>query len=181
MQGNNTTLNGKQLHEISQKSHSAEVTLLSLAMRDRARSFSDINRTKAKLVKDGEKIVNEDYMQFWKDLQTAGVGSIVYGRKGNPNKFVWHFSLKSVAQVALDGNDKAVDARKPATTIVAKKPKVILRKQQPVKQAAPVTAASDKVIYVPLRKDFDIAIKIPGNISKEELATLHKALDTASA
>ena len=37
-------------------------------------------------------------LTFWKELEAAGVGSIIYGRKGKPNRFSWHYSLKSVAQ-----------------------------------------------------------------------------------
>lgn len=174
-------LNGKQLSVIGKKSHSAEVTLLSLALRERARDYSDIRRTKARLVKEGEKIIANDYMQFWKDLQDAGVGSIVYGRKNNPDRFEWHFSLKQVAKAALDGTDEKLEPIK--TIPVAKsKPKVIRR---PAKHTAPVSipkqVMQEKLVYVSLRRGFDLAIKLPGDVSKEEIETITKALQRVSS
>lgn len=166
------TLNGKQLKEISHKNRTAEVTMTALAMRERVRNFSDIPRTRAKLIKEGEKIVETDYLQLWKDLQTAGVGVIVYGSNKRPNRFQWHFSLKQVAEVCLEGTDQKADITAKPQAV-----KVIRRPALEVKAASPVAPLPDRLVYVSLRKDFDVAIKLPGNVTQDEIATISKALN----
>lgn len=168
------TLNGKQLKEITHKSRTAEVTMTALAMRERMRTFSDIPRTRAKLVKEGEKIVEQDYMQFWKDLQTAGVGVIVYGSKNRPDRFEWHFSLKQVAKASLEGVDQKTDVVSKPSTIL-NRPKVIRRHSED-KPAQQASMRSDRLVYVSLRKDYDVAIKLPGDVSSAEVDTICKAL-----
>lgn len=165
------TLNGKQLKELSHKNRTAEVTMTALAVRERNRTFSDIQRTRAKLIKEGEKIVESDYMQLWKDLQDAGVGVIVYGSKKRADRFEWHFSLKQVAKACLEGVDQKSE---PATTTV-KTPKVIRR------EAAPQPKLSDRLVFVTLRNNFDVEIKLPFDISKGEVDTICKALNRVAS
>lgn len=150
-----TTLNGKLLHSIATRTDTAQRTMLLLATRERVRSNSDIQRTKNAMIRDGQKIVDADYNKFWEELQAAGVGSIVYGRKmkdgsKKADRFEWHYSLKSVGKAAIDGTDEQVES---VNNVV----------QMPVKEVAQEAAQSKAI---PLRKDFDVAI--PANLTKEE-------------
>lgn len=175
------TLNGKNLKDLAHKSHTAERTMTSLAIRERVRTFSDIPRTRAKLIKEGEKIVEEDYNQFWKDLQAAGVGTIVNGRRGVPSRFEWHFSLKQVAKAALEGIDQKAT---PVANPNVPKRKVIRR---PRLVAAPKTEAPkaatkvDSSHFIYLRNEMGMEVKLPSDVSADQLQRVAKALQGASA
>lgn len=98
-------LDGQLLKKIAHKNATATVTATDLATRERIRVYSDIGRTRSRLIRQGAKIVDNDYMQFWEDLEKAGVGSIVRGRKDKADRFAWHYSLKDVSKSMLDGSD----------------------------------------------------------------------------
>lgn len=167
---NTVILDGAKLKAIAHKSHTATVTATSLALRERIRHSSDITRTRSELARMGERIVESDYMQFWKDLQAAGVGSIIYGRKGKPDRFDWHYSLKSVAKACIEGQN--VEATKETRTEPARDmPKVPAKKEVEKKMEA------KQVIFVPLRSDFDVEINVPSNFTKAEAEMLSKALN----
>lgn len=157
------TLNGKELKDIAHKNRTAEVTMTSLAMRERVRTFSDIVRTRTQLLKMGEKIVEDDYLQFWKDLEKAGIGSIINGQKGRPARFEWHFSMKDVAIASLEGMPRPVKLVEEAKAKPAPKQNV------------------SRIVYVTLRKDFDVTIAVPSDLNVSEVDTISKALRKASA
>lgn len=178
-----------KLRSIYSASHSAQVTMLSLSQRERLRHFSDISRLKTKLLREGEKIVDEDYKKFWEELQAAGVGSIIYGRKGKPDRWVWYYSLRSIAKVVIEGSNDQIEKIE-----VKKRPKAVVGKspiRKPSKQAKPIkqeirqeskvddvkaVVKSEKVIFIPLRNDCDVSISLPANITKEELQRINSAL-----
>lgn len=186
-------LNSEKLRSVSHASHTAEVTITALAIRERLRHFSDITRTRNTLIRKGEKIVDADYISFWKGLQEAGVGVIVYGRKGKPDRFEWHYSMKKVAEAALEGKDVVAERvggishaelAKPAPKPVAKPVRKLAKqvKRAPFKAApATVTQLKERFIYIPLRKDFNLELTVPGNLSKEEIETISNALKRLSA
>lgn len=163
---NTVTLDGAKLKAIAHKSHTAIVTATSLALRERLRHSSDITRTRSELARQGEKIVESDYMQFWKDLQTAGVGSIIYGRKGKPDRFDWHYSLKSIAKACIDGQDVKA----------TKNQEIKAEPAKAQKEVKPDSSKSVQSVYVPLRNDFGVEIKVPSKMTKAEVEILTKAL-----
>lgn len=187
------TLDGSKLKKIAHATHTAIVTATSLALRERLRHSSDITRTRNALARSGERIVESDYMQFWKDLQSAGVGAIVYGRRGKPDRFEWHFSLKSVAKACLEGSDEKAQklASVPIPQEVDAKKVAKLRKIPPqmaseakeviVKSSGNVnTESGQKLVYIPLRKDFDVEIKVPSDFSQDEAEIMARALIRAT-
>lgn len=172
MQQQTVTLNGKQLREIAHKTRTAEITMTAMAMRERLRHFSDISRTRTQLLRAGEKIIDEDYKQFWKDLQAAGVGSIIYGRKGKPDRFEWHYSLKKVAKAALEGTDEKAE-RVTAETLS-------LPENVEAKSSSPSSKHNDRLVYIPLRNNFDVEIRLPRDVSAQEIETIKKALERSA-
>lgn len=133
---NVVTLDGKYLKTIAHSSDTAKAVLKALAGRERLRHFSDIARTKAQLLAEGLKVIDSEYMQLWKDLQAANVGSIVYGRRGNPSRFEWHYNLKTVADTALSGKN-AQAAR--------------LDPNQPVSRAVITPKAAQEAVPLPVK------------------------------
>lgn len=183
-------LNSEKLRSISHASHTAEVTITALAVRERLRHFSDITRTKNTLIRKGEKIVEADYNAFWKGLQDAGVGVIVYGRKGRPDRFEWHYSMKKVAAAAIEGKDIAAE-RVNKDMPVSKQPKAAPGKPKRVTHirsrkgttvdAVAVQSRADRFIYIPLRKDYSLEFSVPANLSRDEVEIISSALRRLSA
>lgn len=101
-----TTLNNTKVQEAAKANETALLVSKSLAARKRMRHFTDINRTETQLKRAGNPVVHPDFIKYWKDLQAAGAGSIVYGRKGNPDRFMWKYDLKTVSHIALTQSSK---------------------------------------------------------------------------
>lgn len=165
-------LEGKLLKRIADANPTAEVVATSLALRERLRHFSDIRRTKMDLIKNGEKIVDNDYKKFWKDLESLGVGSIVYGRKGNPDRFEWHYNLKSVASAVIEGKDlelSRIDFKS------AKKPEMI---RTPIKLVKP--SVTERNVYIMLRDGISLNLNVPSDLTKNEINLIVRALSQVS-
>lgn len=84
--------------EVTVSNPSAAALIAALAKRQRAHAFTDIRRYRAMLRNSGTQLNEHDYIQAWKDLQAAGAGRIVYGRRGKPTKFAWNRNLKDVVK-----------------------------------------------------------------------------------
>jgi hypothetical protein len=179
-QTQSVTLDGVQLKKVAHASHTAEVTITALAIRERLRPFSDITRTKNQLVRNGEKIVEADYMNFWKGLQDAGVGVIVYGRKGKPDRFEWHYSMKKVAKAALDGTNEAVEKLQIPAKEKPAQDKVV-RKEKSETRSTPKVHIHNRMVFIPLRKDFCLEFSVPSDLSRDEIQVIENALRRLSA
>lgn len=167
------SLNGTVLKKIANSSHTAEVVMTDMALRERLRPFSDIQRTRNRLVREGEKIIEDDYKAFWKSLQDAGAGVIVYGRKGQPDRFQWHYSMKKVAEAALEGRD--VQAEKISSKEAPKAEKPAAQRSKP----APVRA--ETTVFIPLRPNFDLSVIVPSDLSKAEVKMIADLLARIAA
>lgn len=73
------------------------------ASRARTTSSTDLRRLKYLLLNNGNVIEDKEYLGVFKLLQNKGVGAIIYGRKGKPDRFKWNYSLKVISQNALSG------------------------------------------------------------------------------
>lgn len=184
---NQVVLNSEKLRSISHASHTAEVTITALAIRERLRGFSDINRTRNTLIRKGEKIVDSDYVAFWSGLQDAGVGKIIYGRNKKPERFEWHYSMKKVAQAALEGKDITAERVVHTKEKPARAPKKVThlakatRKVQVTKPVVSLVSRPERILYIPLRKDFNLQVSIPSDLSKDEAEVIASAVRRLSA
>lgn len=158
-------LNMDKVKEVSFASHTAEIAITALAMRERHRNSTNITKMKRDLVKNNEKIVDEDFLSFWKGFSEAGVGVIKYGRKGGPDRFKWNYSLKTIAQVALEG--RAIEPKKLENTVVTG---LVRSKSFSKKQALP-----KNVVLFPIRGE-TVKIKLPQDVTKEEVRGLARML-----
>lgn len=165
-------LNGAQLKKIANASHTAEVVMTDMALRERVRSFSDIHRTRNRLIREGEKIIEDDYRAFWKSLQDSGAGVIVYGRKGNPDRFQWHYSMKKVAEAALEGKDLKVTEVK-----ASPKPQAPEAPKAPPKKPIVQT----KEVFINLRSQFCVDFSVPSDLTKAEAEMIATALRRIAA
>lgn len=105
----NAIIDVEKIRTISHASHSAEVAITALALRQRLRDFTDLVRLKAQLIHDGEKVVEKDFLTMFMSFQKLGYGTIVYEKRGRKNvkeiasRFDWSVSFKIIAEAALEG------------------------------------------------------------------------------
>lgn len=182
-------LNGQMLSSIASASDTALTITKTLANRERIRHVTDISRVRNELVKSGKRIVDEEYMAYWKSLQKEKIGTIIFGRGGKPNRFAWHYSLKSVAQAANEGKDieakQISNVPKEKTDLVVAKPNKAKRGRPFGKKPLPHNEnqlqfdlqASEKIVCI-MRKDSSLLeFKVPANTTSEELTMLIAALN----
>jgi len=179
-------LSSEALQSLVKESPTSEGLLLSLAVRERHTHQTDLRRFRIRLVNDGIKVVEKDYINAWKQLESLGAGSIIYGRKGKADRFKWYYSLIDIAKMAFSGDESLIrstilkkenanvvnDTQQP--TSVEEKP-TKRRRGRPRKQPV-VASVMDKVLFIPLRKDKAIEIVVPSDLSKEEAGVLSLAL-----
>lgn len=113
-----------------------------LGARQRYRTRTDIDRIYR------EQFAKVDYNEFleaWKALDKSGVGSLVFGRKNNPNRFVWGVNLKDLGRAML--STKAVTSQ-----VVPIKRQETAVKSEPIKAAAPIEDSNFIVVQVKIPK-----------------------------
>jgi hypothetical protein len=194
----NTVPNPTRLKQIAHDSDTAKIIMENLESRTRQRTFSDIHRQKLELTRAGKKIVDADANRFWMLLQKEGYGSIVFDQKSRPEMFNWNYSLKEIAAIALDTDPRSMigsklDSAKPKHTlkpvptpgetssrdktmakITARAAKIerlpdLLEEIAPAKQKSKAFLSAERVVLIPLRDDYDAVVKLPGDVSSEEM------------
>lgn len=88
--------------EIANSSEAAKAIFDELGSRQRYRKYTNLDQFKHLLMSKGVKVVDSDYWKTLKEMEKAGLGTIIIGRRGNPDRFIWNYNLKSVAQAAKD-------------------------------------------------------------------------------
>lgn len=167
----NTEMNTSKLKEIAVKSKSATEVALSFIDRQRARPSTDIRRLKGMLARQGHRIDGAEYSQFWKDLQAAGIGSIIYGRRGNPNRFEWRYNLRKVAEAMLEGGETPKPLPKPLLAPPRASNEVLQRPSLP---------SPDQKMIIVLSDGRHIDLTIPTNLSKAEATAIANAIAKVS-
>jgi len=200
MQQQVTVLKSEKLRSISNASHTAEVIIVALSQRERLRNFTDMTRLKNELLRKGERVVDTDFCKFFEDMEAAGTGTISYGKNDKQDRFYWHYSMKKIAQAALEGKDvpasrieiPKVAAEKAKEQIAARDkvkaaPKKIVKLSLVAKKAVENSSETkqvsriDRFVYIPLRKDFSLEFTIPSDLSKDEIEIISRALGRLSA
>lgn len=180
-------ITNEKVKAICNASHTAEVVITSLGMRERLRLNSDIMRLKTQLVRGGEKIVDEDYLQFWKDLEIAGIGKIALGRKGGkPVRFTWYCNLKDFAKVAIEGKNidlQYIETKNQVKSAKSQKPLI----DKPLVEKPAVLAEFKSIdvpelsVYVQFRADYGLKINLPKNVTKDELEIIGRAIKSCAS
>lgn len=75
-----------------------------LAERQRHRQRTDLNNLFRAMRRDNPDLSEKEYLEVFKTLQANGAGSLIIGRRGNPNRFIWKYNLKDLAEkVQING------------------------------------------------------------------------------
>ena len=88
------------LKSVANQSNTSKSIFDAFASRKRFRSQTNLNKLRIDLLNKGERIDNDEYLETFKSLQDMGIGSLIIGRRGKPNRFKWNYSLKDVAKIA---------------------------------------------------------------------------------
>lgn len=156
-------LDGKRLKEITSKNSTAEIVALMLSIRERNRSNVSIDHVKRTLIDQGEPIADEYYLQYWKDLEAAGMGRIIYGRRGKAKLFAFNYDMRAVGTSCINGTDeKALEIKtmnNPTRNIVRNTNRNYEVKDDTVR-----------------RRPFRLSVEIPEDAGEERLFRLINAL-----
>lgn len=95
-------LKNEDIKEVAQTTPTSKVVFEALSKRVRFRDQTDLNKFRNDLLGEGQKIVDDEYMETFKKLQQLGVGILKLGRGNKPNRFKWNYNLKQVAKAAFD-------------------------------------------------------------------------------
>jgi hypothetical protein len=99
------------IKEAARKNPTARLVFKAMASRDRELRAPKYEIELARLKHDLDQehnITNKNFYQVFKDLQDAGVGIMIMGRRGNPLRFKWFYSIKSVGQCGRGQMDNVV-------------------------------------------------------------------------
>lgn len=193
------TFNKETVKTVFESNHTAGTIRDVLSKRIRFRHQTNLNKFRNDLLSAGHKIVEKEYIETFQKLDQLGVGSLIIGRRGKPNRFLWNYNLKDVAKSA-----KAIST--PPSSPIAKietKPQVTLPKgnlprvesklltkrgrpyrkvvaapSQPSKPATQVSAPVPKISAAPVvnqeaaKAPLSVTINLPSNVSKDDIAAL---------
>lgn len=102
-------LNQEELKNVAALNNTSKVVFDTLSKRVRFRRQTNLTNFHNDLMNKGEKIVESEFMDAFKALQILGVGSLIFGRNGKPNRFKWNYNLKDVAKVALNQDEAEIN------------------------------------------------------------------------
>lgn len=168
------SLNSDKVKQATNSSSTATTTMVLLAIRQRARNFTSMGKIKNQLLQMGETVVDKDYKTFWKDLENAGAGSIILGRRGRETRFEWSYSLKDVAKIAIEGHESEIqrlDKKRNKKPNLAKAIDILNRSRAGSKSTVKYEPSKqEKLVYrIPIRPDFTLEVNLPTDVSREEL------------
>jgi hypothetical protein len=156
-------LNTEVIKSIATETPTAVNLFENFAGRQRHRQETNIGRYRMALIREGVKIADEEYIEVWKKLQDAGVGTLIIGRHGNPDRFKWNYSVKDVGRIAK-GEEVSTKTEKEEKKT----------KKQRVKSDD--KSKPEKILYVAITPNKAIKIDLPENFSEEEADLLANVL-----
>lgn len=141
-----------------------------LGARQRVRQQTDLTQLYKDIRRMDKTVDEKDFLNTFKDLESKGVGSLIIGRRGNPNRFIWKYNLKDVA-TRLNKN-KSIDDLKPLeetnhrlVQFVGKPKKVSVVKPKELKRA--ITRQPKTVMVA--KPSLQIVINIPEGTPQTEV------------
>jgi hypothetical protein len=161
-----TKLSGEILYQLGHKNETYENVSLALATRQRIRDFSNLSSLEYELRHNGLKIDHDQFMQYWKDWQAAGLGQLHLARNKKKMRFSHYYDMRTIAAAALAGKDVEVQMRKQEDVAVATK--------QRAEQLDSIAKSISKSLEVAAQKP-EIAKKIEQMAKKDPTTTLNKA------
>lgn len=174
------TVDIDKLKNVAGETSSAKSVFKYLLDRRRGRQDTNIKRVQRLLKESGAAVSNDDVSDVFRKLQDLGIGKIVFGRRGNPNRFIWNANLRSIKEV-LEGKSTELYKQKPT----AKKlnlPKLQADAHKSTKSAAsePTIIASTTTGHTLIVRKGSVEIQVPANLTPEEVKSVAALLSVAS-
>lgn len=152
--------------------HTEAIVLKTLTERQRVNKKTNLTHLFQSLKRDNEVLNRDEFYSFFKDLQDRGLGVMIKGRRDNPDRFIWNYNLKEVAQKVLGVSDKItphIPVKKKLGRPFGSKNKMkalpVPTVTNPVKKAKSV---SFKLIVDPSNvKDVEALLQLVNEISKK--------------
>ena len=173
------TIKGTELHRLLNKTDTASLITESFSERIRNRPETDLNRLKRDLLQAGEKVVEADFINYFKELERLGIGQIIYFKE-TPTKFAWFYNLKNIAEAAKKKKDLVVKAAKSGPVSVHYAPEVATeRVQQQSTAAVPRMSmggpAEGALLMIPLQSGF-AEIRMPQGFDEGDIQKVTSTL-----
>lgn len=89
------------IRSIANESNTSKAVFDTLSKRIRFRRQTNLSKFANLMINKGERIVEEEYIQLFKRLEEAGIGTLVIGRRGKPNRFKWNYNLKDIGRIGM--------------------------------------------------------------------------------
>lgn len=99
------SLSKEEVKKVAHLNPTAEGMFLDWNERRRFRKYTNVELHFKTLDKKGVKYDKKEYFDTLKKLSELGVGTLRYGRKGNPDVFIWNYSLKDIAKIGIENKD----------------------------------------------------------------------------
>ncbi len=154
------SVNIKELQMYYNGSSTAKALLDHFASRERNRRETTVDRLYTKLTTDGVSLSRGDVIKVLQKLEDVGCGRFVAGRKGHPSRFKWIVGLGDVGRAAA-GEKIEIEA---APTVETEEP------EDPTENLIEHRYR--------LRRDVEITLKLPTDLSSQEASRLASFLQT---
>lgn len=141
----------ENVKSVAHSNPTASAVFLELSQRERGRHIINLDLLETKLIAQGVKIDSGEFLTTFKQLEETGAGRLVYGRRGNPNCFIWNYDLKDVARIGLGSQN--VQPR-----VVAIKPSRSTGKRKPPTSSVSISAIAGVQKAVQSKKDTELVL-----------------------
>jgi hypothetical protein len=150
-------VNRTELQTFYNESAQAKTMLDHFASRERNRGVTTIDRLLSNLSEDGGALSRGDVIKVLQRLEKLGCGHFIAGRKGHPSRFEWSVGLVDVGRVAAGEAVKI----EPAPVNEAEEPADDLLEH-----------------HFRLRKELDVPLRLPADLTTAEAARLAAFIQT---
>jgi hypothetical protein len=151
-------INRMELQEAYAQSNVVRAVMDHFASRERNRRTTTVERLLSNLANDGTKLSRGDVIRVLQGLEKLGCGQFIAGRKGHPSRFEWSVGLVDVGRAAAG--------------------EVIEIQPAPVEELGDEPADDLLEHHFRLRKDLDVPLRLPADLSATEAARLAAFVQT---
>lgn len=144
------------LQSFAKENNLAMEVYKALSIRERSAARSDVDAIFRELEAGLKKELDyTTYMNVWRQFETLGHGTLVFGRKGNPNRFEWKVNFKALGRKILG---------LPETETPSFRPERLMPRMKQVEAV----------------KDNTVSISLPPSVRKEDVMALFALLAEVS-
>lgn len=173
------TVDLEKLKAISTENQSSKSVFKYLFDRRRGRQDTNIKRVQRILKESGADVNASDISEVFKKLQDLGIGKIVFGRRGNPNRFLWTANLRSIKDI-LEGKSQALYKQSPTVKKLNQPKLVAPATSVPRQHYGPVEPLHSSAAHMLTVRKGSIEIQVPAALTEEEAKGVAALLAAAS-